>query len=418
MFRIYRLDADRLQGSSRRTQAEERLRDSQHRLFEAQAALAHVTRVTTMEELAPSRIFSSLDLVKKARVCLTTSPASRELAIRTQRDERNGVQVAVRDAGVEFPPAEDAHRLFDAFYTTKSSDVRGIIRKVGPAPTNVLITGESGVGKERVARAIHRVRRDKLFLPVNCGAIPEELLESQLFGHDRGAFTGAVIAREGLFQVARGGTIFLDEIGDLPLCLQVKLLRAIQEREILPLGAATPVKIDVRILAATNRDLDKRLAEGQFREDLFYRLNVVNIDVPPLRERREDIPHLVRSLLRRYNAMLGKSYDGVDNTTMMMLMSLPWKGNIRELENVIEYAMIFGNGRCITLADLPRSVPSPSSPLPLVTDDLRSAVRAYEKFHIENTLRGSDNNKRKAAKRLGLGLSSLYRKLDDLRIRP
>ena len=295
-------------------------------------------------------------------------------------------------------------------------EVFTLLRKVAPTRSNVLVTGESGVGKEVIARAIHHYSTiaDKLFLPINSGAIPAELLESQLFGHAKGAFTSAVTAQEGLFQRARGGTIFLDEIGDLPMPLQVKLLRAIQEKEILPLGTTTPIKIDLRIIAATNRDLPKAVAEGRFREDLFYRLNVVNIELPPLRGRREDIPQLVEYLVRRHNEEQKTRYKGVDNATMKVLMSLPWKGNIRELENVIEHAMILGNGEWITLADLPRSVPRDAKELPAVADNLKDAVHAYEKMHIEQVLRRTEYDKRKAAQVLGLGLSSLYRKIEEL----
>jgi DNA-binding NtrC family response regulator len=297
-------------------------------------------------------------------------------------------------------------------------DILALIRKVAPTRSTVLITGESGVGKEVVARSIHHFSHlhDKLFLPVNSSAIPAELLESQLFGHAKGSFTGAVASHEGLFQRAREGTIFLDEIGDLPVSLQAKLLRAIQEKEILPVGATAPVKINVRIIAATNRDLERSVGEGRFREDLFYRLNVVNIEIPPLRERREDIPRLVEYLVRRHNADLKKSYKGVDNATMKVLMALPWKGNIRELENVIEHAMILGNGDWITTADLPRSVPREAGDLPSVGDTLKDAVHAYEKIHIENVLTRCENDKRKAAELLGLGLSSLYRKIEELGI--
>ena len=309
---------------------------------------------------------------------------------------------------------------FEHMIVGRSSVMREIIeiiRKVAPTVSTVLITGESGVGKEVVARTIHHNShlRDKLFLPVNCGAIPENLLESQLFGHAKGSFTGAIAAQEGLFHRARGGTIFLDEIGDMPLALQVKLLRAIEEKEILPVGTNTPIRIDVRILAATNQDLRTQVDAGKFREDLYYRLNVVNIEIPPLRERREDIPEIVEFLVHRHNAELKKSYRGVDNATMKVLMALPWKGNIRELDNVIEHAMILGNGEWITPADLPRSVsPREGTALPIVGDDLKDAVRAYEKGHIENVLRRTANDKRKAADLLGVSLSSLYRKIEEL----
>jgi two-component system response regulator PilR (NtrC family) len=315
----------------------------------------------------------------------------------------------------------DARYDFDHMIVGRSpamQEIVALIKKVAPTNSTVLITGESGVGKEVVARAIHHFShlRHKLFLPVNCGAIPENLLESQLFGHAKGAFTGAIANQEGLFQRARGGTIFLDEIGDLPLSLQVKLLRAIEQKEILQVGTTTPVKIDVRIVAASNQDLKKATEDGRFREDLYYRLNVVGIDIPPLRERREDIPPLVEYLVRRHNAEMNRSYRGVDNATMKVLMSLPWRGNIRELDNAIEHAMIMGGGEWITTKDLPRSVPQDAADVAVVGDSLKEAVHAYERGHIENVLRRTDNDKRKAAELLGLSLSSLYRKIDELKV--
>jgi DNA-binding NtrC family response regulator len=297
-------------------------------------------------------------------------------------------------------------------------EIVALLKKVGPTNSTVLITGESGVGKEVVARALHAfsARRDKLFLPVNCGAIPDNLLESELFGHSKGAFTGAVSAHEGLFQRARSGTIFLDEIGDLPAGVQVKLLRAIEEREILALGTNTPMRTDVRIIAATNRSLQQAVRDGTFREDLFYRLNVVGIEIPPLRQQREAIPALVEYLIRRHNAELKKSYKGVDNVTMRILIAHSWPGNIRELDNVIERAMILGNGEWITPADLPRGIQHDSESFPSVADNLKEAIRAYERIHIENVLSRVGGDKRKAAEILGLGLSSLYRKIEELDI--
>jgi len=294
-----------------------------------------------------------------------------------------------------------------------------VIQKVGPTNSTVLLTGESGVGKEVVARSLHAfsARRDKLFLPVNCGAIPENLLESELFGHARGAFTGATSAHEGLFQRARAGTIFLDEIGDLPPTVQVKLLRAIESREILALGTNTPLTADVRIIAATNRNLQQAVLEGKFREDLFYRLNVVGIEIPPLRQQREAIPALVEYLVRRHNAELKKSYRGVDNATMRILIAHSWPGNIRELDNVIERAMILGNGEWITRTDLPPGIRQDAENVPAVADNLKEAIRAYERLHIENVLRRVSGDKRKAAALLGLGLSSLYRKIEELDIK-
>jgi DNA-binding NtrC family response regulator len=316
----------------------------------------------------------------------------------------------------------DARFDFDHMIIGRSpamQEIGELIKKVAPTQSTVLITGESGVGKEVVARAIHHFSnlRNKLFLPVNCGAIPETLLESQLFGHAKGAFTGAIATQEGLFHRARGGTIFLDEIGDLPIGLQVKLLRAIEQKEILQVGTTTPVKVDVRIIAASNRDLQLATEEGKFREDLYYRLNVVGIEIPPLRERREEIPILAQYLIRRHNIEMNRNYKGVDNATMKVLMGLPWKGNIRELDNVIEHAMILGDGEWIVLENLPRSVPQTASAFPVVGDNLRDAIRAYEKGHIENVLDRTENDKRQAADLLGLSLSSLYRKIDELGVK-
>ncbi len=297
-------------------------------------------------------------------------------------------------------------------------EVMRLVRRVAPTPSTVLITGESGVGKEVVARAIHHFSEvaDRIFLPVNCGAIPEHLLESQLFGHLRGAFTGAISNQEGLFQRARGGTIFLDEIGDLPLNLQVKLLRAIEQKEILPVGATTPIKIELRILAATNRNLQDAVDAGTFRDDLYYRLNVVGIEIPPLRERREDIPPLVEHFVRLHNRELRKRFKGVDGPTMKLMMSRPWKGNVRELDNVIEHAMILGEGEWITVADLPRSLQTENGVTVPVGDDLRDALRAYEKAHIQTVLVRASQDKKLAAEMLGVSLSSLYRKIEELDI--
>jgi len=295
-------------------------------------------------------------------------------------------------------------------------EVERLIRKVAPTPSTVLITGESGTGKEVVARSLHHHSkvRDRIFLPINCAAIPETLLESQLFGHTRGAFTGAVSAQEGLFARARGGTVFLDEIGDTPLPLQSKLLRAIESKEILPVGSTQPVKVDLRIIAASHRDLLAMAEAGEFRENLYYRLNVVNIHLPPLRDRREDIPDLVEFLIRRHSRDMKRSFRGVDNAALKLLMVQPWKGNVRELDNVIEHAMILAEGDWLTVGDLPANLREPSDALPIVGDDLREALRSYERIHIHTVLRRHDDDKRAAAAALGLSLSSLYRKIDEL----
>ena len=295
-------------------------------------------------------------------------------------------------------------------------DICKMIMKVAPTPTTVLISGESGVGKDVIARTIHAnsAGRDNVFLPVNCSAIPDNLLESQLFGHVKGSFTGAVNSQEGLFQRARGGTIFLDEIGEMPLSLQPKLLRVLEEKTILPVGSTNPVKVNVRIVAASNRDLKAEVEGGRFREDLYYRLNVFEIAVPPLRKRLDDLPGLVEHLIHRHNIDMKMNYKGVDSATMRILMSLQWKGNIRELDNVLERAMILGNGEWISPTDLPGQHPSDDGFS--TEDNLTKAVELYEKTHIERTLNKAGGDKGHAAELLGLSLSTLYRKLEKLGI--
>jgi DNA-binding NtrC family response regulator len=292
--------------------------------------------------------------------------------------------------------------------------VRRMIRKVGPSRSNVLITGESGTGKELVARALHAAGPDAgaPFLAVNCAAIPHDLLESQLFGHVRGAFTGADREHPGLFVEAGKGTVFLDEIGELPLPTQAKLLRAIETKEALPLGAVRPVDFAARILAATNKDLEAEAAAGRFRADLYYRLNVITIHLPPLRERRQDIPALVSVLLGRLSRRLGKRIDGLDNRAVRRLTEADWKGNVRELENALERAVILTDETILTPADFPTELMGgPFEPDP--GDDLRAATAHFERQHIRSVLARCGGDKREAARRLGMGLSSLYRKLEE-----
>ena len=242
-------------------------------------------------------------------------------------------------------------------------DIFGLVRKVADYNTTVLITGESGTGKELIARAIHYngSRKDKSFIAVNCGAIPAQLLESELFGHVKGAFTDAVRDKNGLFEEADGGTIFLDEIGELPRELQVKLLRVIQEGELRRVGDSKSRKIDVRIIAATARDLTEEIKKGNFREDLFYRLNVVPIKIPPLRERQDDIPLLLKFFLGKYAKKFGKTINGIHEQAMSRLLNYPWPGNVRELENVIERAVILADADMIKSENLPFLQAQPSA---------------------------------------------------------
>jgi len=297
-------------------------------------------------------------------------------------------------------------------------DVLDVVKKVAPTQATVLITGESGTGKELIARAIHALsdRDRQLFLPVNCGALPETLLESLLFGHMKGSFTGAFANQEGLFERARGGTILLDEIGEIPQHLQVKLLRALETKEILPLGNTTPRRIDVRVLAATNRNLKSEVEQGRFREDLFFRLNVLEIRVPPLRERVEDIPLLVDHLIQKHNSDLKKEFKGAESPAIQLLMSLSWKGNVRELDNIIEHTMILADEEWITIEDLPQSIREGSENLPAYTTNLKDAIKQFEKQHIRRVLDIVNQDRKEAAHRLDISLSSLYRKIEEFDI--
>ncbi len=291
-----------------------------------------------------------------------------------------------------------------------------LIDKVAPSTSTVLVAGRSGTGKELVARAIHArsERAHRPFVAINCGAIPETLFESELFGYKKGAFTGASRDKDGVFKAAAGGTLFLDEVGEIPLQVQVKLLRVIEMREIKPLGSNTIIPVNVRLIAATNRDLAKEVEKGTFREDLYYRLNIIEIYLPALSERKDDIPLLVKHFVNKYNGELKRRIMGVDNDAMKSLVNYNWKGEVRELENIVERAVLLSDGDTISSEDLPkRAQESSNSGYP---DNLKEATRNFEKTHIVNMLEKHENDKAKAAEILGIGLSSLYRKIDDLGI--
>jgi DNA-binding NtrC family response regulator len=294
------------------------------------------------------------------------------------------------------------------------------IERVSHSDGTVLITGKSGTGKELVARALHHnsVRRQNRFVAVNCGAIPDNLFESELFGHKKGAFTDAVADKDGMFKIANGGTLFLDEVSETPLHLQVKLLRSLEQKEITPVGSTTPLKIDVRIIAATNRNLAELVEEGKFRDDLYYRLNVIEINLPSLSERREDIPLLVQHFIERFRNEMGKPIKGVDNNVMHLLMNRTWKGEVRELQNVIERAMIFCDGEYITVKELPENIGGEvREEVPSEEDvRLKEAVRRFEKSHILDLLNRFGFDKEKAASALDISVSTLYRKMTELGI--
>lgn len=292
-------------------------------------------------------------------------------------------------------------------------EINRLIDKIAATPSIVLITGESGTGKGLTARSIHQRSHcsDGPFVAVNVAAIPEGLLESYLFGHVQGAFTGASKSRGGAFCTANGGTLLLDEIGEMNLDLQPKLLRAIEEYEVLPVGSDTPVKVKLRLIAATNRDLEEMVEQGEFREDLYYRLNIVNVHIPPLRERIEDIPLLVEYLLGRFREKLQKPILSVDTEVMRFLMAQPWKGNIRELANYLERAIVFCEDRIITLKDLPAKATKNYNP---GDPDLNDAVEHFKYRHIISVLESVEGNRVLAAKDLGLSSATLYRQLEKL----
>jgi two-component system, NtrC family, response regulator HydG len=284
-----------------------------------------------------------------------------------------------------------------------------LVQRVAPTDATVLITGESGTGKELVARALHAQSRvaNREFLALNMAALPRDMVEAQLFGHERGAFTGADRRREGLLRTVRGGTVFLDEVGEMPLAAQAKLLRAIESREILPVGAERPEKAEFRLLAATNRDLEVEVREGRFRQDLYFRLNVFSLEVPPLRERRDDIPDLVAHFVASHGRRQGRRPPTVSNAVMKVLIGYAWPGNVRELSNVIERACILCDGATIELRDLPAELATDTG----VATSLKLAVEDFERKHLAWVLRVAGGNRERAAELLEIDAATLYRRL-------
>jgi transcriptional regulator with GAF, ATPase, and Fis domain len=312
-----------------------------------------------------------------------------------------------------------------------------MVARVADSPSTVLITGESGTGKELVAKALHRgsARRDKPLIKVNCAAIPKDLVESELFGYEKGAFTGAVGSKPGRFELADGGTLFLDEIGEIPVEIQVKLLRALQESEFERVGGIKTLKVDVRLIAATNRDLKALIADGRFREDLFYRLAVVPIALPPLRDRREDIPHLVHHFIEKYDRRLGKKVEGIEEEALQLLLGYAWPGNIRELENLMERSVLFADGPRIEASALPDSLreKGATAPVPIAAvgplgaiaapsgasmkEIVRHAQAELERELIARALEETGGNVTRAAKRLQISRKSLQVKMKELGLR-
>jgi DNA-binding NtrC family response regulator len=298
------------------------------------------------------------------------------------------------------------------------AEVLDIVRRVSPAESTVLITGESGTGKELIAREIHRhsLRRHAPFVVVDCGALVETLFESELFGHVKGSFTGAHETKHGRFEVADGGTIFFDEVGNIGLNIQAKLLRVIQEREVNRIGSSKPIKVDVRILAATNENLADGVRKGKFREDLFYRLSVVPIHLPPLRERKEDIPPLVAYFLQKYNEKTKKNISSVSPRALRALKEYDWPGNIRELENTIERAVVLSRADSIGLEDLMYHGISAGSSGPGLSGGRPKTLEDMEKDHIRAVLRAQSGNKTRSADILGIDRKTLWAKIKKFKL--
>lgn len=334
------------------------------------------------------------DLGRKVEALLRT----RELAERVSRLRQ---EVRDRSGGVDL-----------VGHSPAMAKVEALITRVAPTPANVLIEGETGTGKELVARALHdrsdRAERD--FVAVNLAAQPADLVDAALFGHERGAFTGSQGAREGVFRAARGGTVFLDELGELPLPVQAKLLRVIESREVLPLGSDRPVQVDFRLLVATNRPLESLVQAGSFREDLYFRLNVVRLELPPLRERTDDLPELATRLLDRHARSVGRAVPRLTAEALGVLRAYGWPGNVRELSNVLERAVLLTDGPWIDVDDLPTF----HSGNPAIGSLLKPAVEQFERNHIRRVLAAHEGDKKAAASALGVHLATLYRHLDRL----
>jgi two-component system response regulator PilR (NtrC family) len=303
--------------------------------------------------------------------------------------------------------------------STAITQVFDIIKAVANTDSTVLIAGNSGTGKELVAKALHfnSSRKHKPFIAVNCGAISENLIESELFGHKKGAFTGAITDKEGFMKAAEGGTLFLDEISEMPPQLQVKLLRAVQEKEFTPVGTTSNIPINIRFIASTNKNLEELVSEGKFREDLYYRLNVIEIKLPSLKEREGDIPLLADFFLDKYRQQMNKQIKGISNDAMRALMNHEWKGEVRELENIIERAVIFCREELISTKDLPSHFRTDGEHTSFsVSGSLDDSVKRFEKEIITRTLESNEFNKEKTADALQVGLSTLYRKMKELNI--
>ncbi len=388
-------------------------------------------RVPVIMITAHGTVDTAVEALKAGAFDYITKPFDRD-ELRTVVDKAAKTSALSQVNADTTPGRPDAGRYGLVGSSDAMGEVYAIIERVADTPSTVLITGESGTGKELVARALHEQssRREKPFIKVNVAAIPTELIESELFGHEKGAFTGAMASKPGRFELADGGTLFLDEIGEIPIKMQVKLLRALQEQEFERVGGIRTTQVDVRVVAATNRDLDEEISAGRFREDLYYRLNVVRVPLPPLRERGQDIPMLAEHFLAHFNQRLGRDVQGFSEEAMRLLQCSPWRGNIRELENVVERCMLFCDGAEIGADALPPELrdcaPVASVELPEVRaldaetglkDVVKDATAKLERGLIEGALEQTGGNVTHAAKLLKISRKSLQMKMKEFGLR-
>jgi nitrogen regulation protein NR(I) len=390
--------------------------------------LRHVQRnhpqVPVIIITAHGTIHNAVEALKAGALDYITKPFDKSDLIATISKAVKTESLASQD--VQASPELSRYQMIGQTLAMKA--LYEMIDKVADTPSSVLITGESGTGKELIAAALHykSSRKEQPFIKINCAAIPRELMESELFGHEKGAFTGAVQAKPGRFELADRGTLFLDEIAEIPVEMQVKLLRAIQEHEFERVGGVTTLKVNVRLVAATNRDLLKEVEAGRFREDLYYRLNVVPVALPPLRERKEDIPLLVEHFIAKYNARLGRQVQGIRPEALNLIMNYRWPGNIRELENVTERCILFAEGTEIVAANLPEDLLEKSTPAPAAAQIgqdasmkaiVKQATAELEKDLIVAALAETSGNVTQAAKRLKISRKSLQNKMKEFGLR-
>jgi two-component system response regulator AtoC len=395
-----------------------------------------ITAFGTVEKAVQALKSGAFDFITKpfdqSEIQAAVSKAVQTARLREEEPVR--IWPAADPAGESKPMATPAGFAISSIVgsSPQMQEVFKVLAKIAPSSTTVLVLGESGTGKELVAYEIHRnsPRAKKPFVKINCAAIPATLIESELFGHERGAFTGAVTSKPGRFELAHEGTLFLDEVADMPLEMQVKLLRVLQEQEFERVGGVSPIRVDVRIVTATNKDLEKEVKAGRFREDLYYRLNVLPVNLPPLRERKEDIDTLLRVFIAQFNEKIGRKVEGIEPLCLQALRQYPWPGNIRQLENAVERMVLMSEGAILRVSDLPPEVRATlsdevvaaaeatsqageGSPIPF-KEIVKSRTQELERALIEQALEATSGNVTRAAERLGLSRKGLQIKMKEL----